>query len=75
MDIEKSIFDQVVTNGVFACLFVWLLFQVMRNNKIREEKYQDTINKLGNALYVLEEIKHDTNELKESIKKGLTNNG
>lgn len=47
---EKEILSTVVTNGIFCCLFVWLLTETRKDakfsnerNQIREEKYQSTI--------------------------------
>ena len=41
----------------FAVLFVGLLVWVMKQNNTREERYQDTIDKLTNALGDVETIK------------------
>lgn len=60
-------------NGLFAVMFVWLLWWVLNENSKREGKYQLTIDKLADKFSVLEEIKKDIIEIKEDvgdIKKG-----
>lgn len=47
---EKEFMSTIVTNGIFCCLFVWLLIETRKDskasnerNQVREEKYQATI--------------------------------
>ena len=49
--------------GIFAALFVWLLFYVLKENSKREEKYQDCIKTLS------ETLKSELCEIKEELKK------
>jgi len=44
---EKEIFVQALSNGVFAGLFVWLLFYVLKENGKREERYQKLLEELS----------------------------
>lgn len=55
-------------NGLYAVLFVFLLFWVLKENSKREDKYQDTIGKLADKLTVVETIQKDICIFKEDIK-------
>lgn len=52
---EEKIFDMFLKEGAFAILFVWMLFATMKNNKERETKYQEVIDK--NQLVIEEQAK------------------
>ncbi|CAM5580469.1 Bacteriocin UviB [Streptomyces afghaniensis] len=45
MDMELS--KYFLTQGPFAILFVWLLIYVMKNNKERENRLQDLLDKFS----------------------------
>ena len=51
----------------FAVLFVGLLVWVMKQNNTREERYQDTIDKLTNALGDVETIKSTVEKINEKL--------
>ncbi|WP_394137410.1 BhlA/UviB family holin-like peptide [Cytobacillus oceanisediminis] len=42
---EEQVFNMFIKEGGFALLFVWMLFTTMKNNKERETKYQEVIDK------------------------------
>lgn len=42
---EEQVFNLFIKEGGFALLFVWMLFHTMKNNKERETKYQEVIDK------------------------------
>lgn len=52
----------------FAVLFVGLFVWVMKQNNTREERYQDTIDKLTEALGYVEAIKSTVEKIHEKIK-------
>lgn len=52
----------------FAVLFVGLLVWVMKQNNTREERYQDTIDKLTEALGDVEAIKSTVEKIHKKIK-------
>lgn len=68
MDIWNDIISIIVSNGVFAILFVWLFFFQLKDSKRREEKYQQTIETLTNHFQVLEDVRDDLNEIKEVLR-------
>ncbi|MDQ8254721.1 BhlA/UviB family holin-like peptide [Enterococcus faecium] len=48
-------------------MFVGLLVWVMKQNNTREERYQDTIDKLTNALGDVETIKSTVEKIHEKL--------
>lgn len=72
---EGEILKLMATQGVFAILFCYLLFYVLKNNKEREEKMQITIDKnqeviteLVKKFDVVEDVKKDVEEIKNKLK-------
>lgn len=68
MEIWNDIISIVVSNGVFAILFVWLFVYQLKDSSKREEKYQQTIGELTLLLKTLEDVKHDLDEIKGYFK-------
>lgn len=68
MELWKEIVSIVISNGVFAILFVWLFMYQLKDSSKREKKYQDTILELTTHLNTLEEVKRDINDIKEYLK-------
>ena len=58
------ILSLVSESGVWAMLFLALLIILIKSNNEREQKYQNIIEKLGNSLKKVEEIKEDVEDLK-----------
>ena len=67
MQMWQEIVSVVVSNGIFAVLFVLLFIYQLKDNKKREEKYQQTISDLSAHLGVVEQIKEDVEYLKEIV--------
>ena len=63
----ESIWEIVVSNGIFAALFVWLLFYQLKDSARREKKYIYIIDKLSVQLDVIENIEEDVKEIKKKI--------
>lgn len=53
----------------FGVLFVWLLIDTNKKNQAREEKYQNTIDKLAGNIGVIQEVKEDVEEIRDIIQK------
>ncbi|MGL4571973.1 MAG: BhlA/UviB family holin-like peptide [Clostridium sp.] len=71
---EQDLLTQVVNQGAWGCLFVWLLLTTQKSNKEREEKYQtaidknqDVIKNLAEKINIIEEIKEDVQEIKNKL--------
>ena len=43
--LEEQILNIFLKEGGFALLFVWMLYSTMKNNKERELKYQEIVDK------------------------------
>ena len=63
----QDILNIIISNGIFAILFVSLLFIQIKDSKKREEKYQEAIKKLSHHLDVVEDISEDVKEMKKII--------
>lgn len=71
---EKITLDLIVSQGIFAVLFVYLLLDTKKDSKEREVKYQETITKnqtiisdLADKINIVEDIKEDVNEIKNKM--------
>lgn len=71
---EDVIFEMVVKQGVFAVLFVWMLFTTQKKNELREEKYQDVIDKNQSVIEeqakAFTSISKDVSDIKQKIFEG-----
>ncbi|EGT3617579.1 bacteriocin [Clostridium perfringens] len=64
---EKEVFTQIATNGAFAALFVWLLYDTRKESRERENKLNNLIDKLADKFNVVEDIKEDVDIIKEHL--------
>ena len=64
---ESKVLDLAMQQGIWAVLFVALLFFVLNENSKRESKYQDIISKLTEKFECIEQelscIKDDVKEV------------
>ncbi len=67
MQLWEQIVSVVVSNGIFATLFVGLFCYQLKDSKRREEKYQKTIEDLTVHLDIIEDVKEDVLELKSLV--------
>lgn len=69
MDITQLPIDTLVSNGIFAALFVWLLIDTRKEAKQREEKMYAQIDKQNEAqekiVQSLERLENQISQLKE----------
>lgn len=65
---EAEVLKSVGSYGIFAMLFTYLLFYVLKENSKREAKYQDIINNLTEKFDIVDDIKKDVVEIKNSIR-------
>lgn len=52
---EQSVLKLIVSQGIFAVLFTYLLFYVLKENSVRESNYQDIVDKLSSSLPSIEQ--------------------
>ena len=63
----EQIINLAISNGLFAVLFLGLLIYQLKDSRSRENRYQETIARLGNALDIVQSVKHDVEEIKEIL--------
>ncbi|APH05859.1 BhlA/UviB family holin-like peptide [Bacillus weihaiensis] len=72
MDITTVPIDQLVSNGIFACLFIWLLVNQQKDSREREQRLTAQINKQNEAqekiVQSLERLEMQITNLKEEVK-------
>lgn len=66
---NTEIITLIAKSGVWAVLFVSLLYYVLYDARRRENKYQNIIDKLSDKLDCVEEIKVNVEEIKVNCKK------
>ena len=69
MDFWTELIKVVVSNGIFATLFVFLFFYQLKDSAKREGEYQQSIKELIRHLEVIKEVKHEVGELKAIMEK------
>lgn len=65
---SKEFLDTAVSYGIFGALFIWLLWNTMKENKAREDRYIETIKDLTQALQGANEVRIDIEDIKNDIK-------
>ncbi len=68
MSLWNEIISIVVSNGIFATLFVFLFFYQLKDSSKRENKYLKTIDVLTESLQTLDTVKQDISDIKEQLK-------
>lgn len=73
---EDTAIKMATQQGIWAVLFVVLLFYILKKQEQRDKKaeeregkYQDIISKLASKLNIVEVIKDDIEEIKNKIFK------
>ncbi len=64
---DNEILLMVAKSGVFAVLFVILLFYVLRDSRNREQNYQKVVNVLTKELGAVMNIEDDIKDIKNTI--------
>lgn len=64
---EQELITQIMTQGAFAGLFLWLLFDTRKDSKQREEKYQQTIETLADKLNIVKNIEEKIDGLENKL--------
>jgi chromosome segregation ATPase len=61
MDLTTIPLDEIINNGIFAFLFVWLLYHQQKDSKSREEKLMNHLTKTTETLDVLSKRMENVN--------------
>lgn len=64
---ENLTFDLILSQGIFAVLFFWLLIDTKKDSKERESKYQDVINNLTDTLIIVNSINDNVTDIKKEL--------
>ncbi|MCT4508245.1 MAG: BhlA/UviB family holin-like peptide [Tepidibacter sp.] len=71
---EKEVLQLASTQGVWAVLAVGLIFYILKSQEKRdirqeerEKNYQGIISNLTEKFHIIEEVKQDVEDIKESI--------
>ncbi len=60
---DNEILLMIAKSGVFAVLFVLLLFYVLKDSRYREQNYQKLVNTLTKELGAVMDIEQDVKEI------------
>ncbi len=63
----EQILNLAISQGLFAVMFLGLFIYQLRDSKSRETKYQETIEKLGDSLQIVKEVKEDVEMIKNTL--------
>lgn len=66
---EKELLTQVLSQGAFACLFVWLLWDTRKEARERENKLNNLIDKFADKFNIVEDIKDKVDNIENHIFK------
>ena len=69
MNFWTELISSVVSNGVFAMLFVFLLFYQLKDSQKREQAYRKTIQELSTHLIIIEQVREEISELKTMLER------
>ena len=64
---DNEILLMIAKSGVFAVLFVLLLFYVLKDSRYREQNYQKLVNTLTKELCAVMHIEQDVKEIKTQV--------
>lgn len=64
---EQEVLKMAASQGLWAVLFVALLFWVLRENAKREANYQDLLQDLTKKLGILEDVKDEVGKISNKI--------
>jgi len=67
---EQEVLRLAASQGLWAVLFVALLYWVLKENAKRESKYQELLSELTNKFGVLEDVKVTVDRISEKLLGG-----
>ena len=69
MDFWSELIKVIISNGIFAMLFVYLFFYQLKDSDEREEVYRKTIDELASHLSTLEEVREEVETIKTYLER------
>ena len=67
MDFWNELVKIVISNGVFATLFVFLFFYQLKDSTRREKEYRTTIDNFMKHLKIIDEVRAEVSDLKDLV--------
>ncbi len=67
MEFWQEFLRVVISNGIFAVLFVFLFFWQLKDSEKRELSYRATINALTERLSDMQKMQDDIDEIREIL--------
>ena len=65
-----TILEVALQQGIWAALYIYLFFRMLKENAQREEKYQGMIENLsGNILTGIDDIQSRLDDMSQDVKK------
>lgn len=65
-----TILEVALQQGIWAALYIYLFFRMLKENAQREEKYQGMIENLsGNILKGIDDIQSRLDDISQDVKK------
>ena len=65
-----TILEVALQQGIWAALYIYLFFRMLKDNAQREEKYQGMIENLsGNILKGIDDIQSRLDDMSQDVKK------
>ena len=65
-----TILEVALQQGIWAALYIYLFFRMLKENAQREEKYQGMIENLsGNILKGIDDIQRRLDDMSQDVKK------
>lgn len=65
-----TILEGALQQGIWAALYIYLFFRMLKENAQREEKYQGMIENLsGNILKGIDDIQSRLDDMSQDVKK------
>lgn len=69
----QEVFNLAINNGLWAVLFLGLLVYQLKDSRVREEKYQKTIENLNSSLTMVNKINKDVEVIDSNVNQISSN--
>lgn len=67
---ESEIIKAALSNGLWAALFVYLLYYVLKTSGEREKRLIDCIDRLSRRFEIVDDIKDGVDRIERRMEKG-----
>lgn len=64
----QSVLEIALQQGIWAALYIYLFFRMLKQNEVREAQYQATINNLSEKIQVgIENIQNHLDSIEDAL--------